>query len=289
MKKNMLSSNMLRMWIILLTVFLYACSSDSSEPDPMVNPNPDATPNPMPDPDPPAEPVLIWSDEFDGTELNLADWNFELGDGCDLGICGWGNNEPQIYTALNHEVNDGMLTINILNDGGTYTSTRITTKDKVEFTYGRIEARAKLPVGTGVWPAIWMLGANIDDVGWPTCGEIDILEYVGKNPDEVFNSVHTLASSGNTVNTKTTAIADIEEGFHVFAANWTSNRIEFFVDDVLLYTYFPPTFSVEHWPFNEDFYLILNTAVGGNFGGPDIDDDIFPQEFVIDYIRVYSN
>lgn len=275
------------MWILVFSLLMLSCSSDS--PEPMGNPDPDATPNPMPDPDPPAEPMLIWSDEFEGTELNLADWNFELGDGCDLGICGWGNNEPQIYTALNHEVNDGMLTINILNDGGTYTSTRITTKDKVEFTYGRIEARAKLPVGTGVWPAIWMLGANIDDVGWPTCGEIDILEYVGKNPDEVFNSVHTLASSGNTVNTRTTTITDIEEGFHVFAANWTSNSIEFFVDDVLLYTYFPPTFTVEHWPFNQDFYLILNTAVGGNFGGPDIDDTIFPQEFVIDYIRVYSN
>jgi len=278
---------MSRMWILILLVFINACNSDSSNPDP--SPDPDATPNPMPDPDPPAEPVLIWSDEFDGTELNTSDWNFELGDGCAQGICGWGNNEPQLYTDSNHEVKDGLLTINILNDGGTYTSTRITTKDKVEFTYGRIEARAKLPVGTGVWPAIWMLGANIDAVGWPTCGEIDILEYVGKNPDEVFNSVHTLASSGNTVNTQTTAIADIEEGFHTFAANWTSNRIEFFVDDELLYTYFPPTFSVEHWPFNEDAFLILNTAVGGNFGGPNIDDSIFPQEFVIDYIRVYSN
>jgi len=275
------------MWTLFLSLFLIACSSDS--PEPMTNPNPDSNPNPMPDPDPPSEPVVIWEEEFDGTELNLGDWNFELGDGCDLGICGWGNNEPQIYTALNHEVKDGMLTINILNDGGTYTSTRITTKDKVEFTYGRIEARAKIPTGTGVWPAIWMLGANIDDVGWPRCGEIDILEYVGKNPGEVFNSVHTLASSGNTINTETTSIPDIEEGFHVFAANWTSNRIEFFVDDILLYTYFPPTFTEEHWPFNKDAYLILNTAVGGNFGGPDIDDSIFPQQFIIDYIRVYSN
>jgi len=278
---------MLRMWFLILIMLFSACNSDSSDPDP--SPNPDATPNPLPDPDPPAEPVLIWEEEFDGTELNLANWNFELGDGCDQGICGWGNNEPQLYTDTNHEVKDGMLTIDILNDGGTYTSTRITTKDKVEFTYGRIEARAKLPVGTGVWPAIWMLGANIDDVGWPTCGEIDILEYVGKNPDEVFNSVHTQASSGNTINTKTTSIPDIEEGFHTFAANWTSNSIEFYVDDELLYTYFPPTFTEEHWPFNKDAYLILNTAVGGNFGGPDIDDSIFPQEFIVDYIRIYSN
>lgn len=289
MKKNSLNPNMFRMWVMLLTVFLVACSSDSPDPDPVGNPNPDATPNPDLNPDPPAEPTLIWSDEFDGTELNLADWNFELGDGCGQGICGWGNNEPQIYTDSNHEVKDGMLHINILNDGGNYTSTRITTKDKVEFTYGRIEARAKLPVGTGVWPAIWMLGANIDEVGWPLCGEIDILEYVGKNPDEVFNSVHTQASFGNTINTETTVIPDIEEGFHVFVANWTANRIEFFVDDVLLYTYFPPSFSVENWPFNQDFYIIMNTAVGGNFGGPTIDDSIFPQEFIIDYIRVYSN
>lgn len=275
------------MWILIFTLLLSSCSSDS--PEPMNNPNPDSMPNPMPDPDPDPDPVLIWSDEFDGTELNTADWNFELGDGCDLGICGWGNNEPQIYTDSNHEVRDGMLYINILNEGGMYTSTRITTKDKVEFTYGRVEARAKVPVGTGVWPAIWMLGANIDAVGWPLCGEIDILEYVGKNPGEVFNSIHTQSSSGATINTRTTPIADIEEGFHTFAINWTTNRIEFFVDDELTYTYVPSQFDEAHWPFFRDQYLILNTAVGGNFGGPVIDDSIFPQEFVIDYIRVYSN
>ena len=274
-----------RILLLIIAALICCCSSDSTAPEPLFTPSPDATPEPEPEN---SEPQLIWEDDFDGTELNTADWNFELGDGCP-NLCGWGNNEPQIYTDSNHEIKDGMLHINILYENGEYTSTRITTKDKVEFTYGRIEARAKLPVGTGVWPAIWMLGANIDEVGWPLCGEIDILEYVGRSPNEVFNSVHTQSSFGNTVNTRTTQIPDIEEGFHTFAANWTPDKIEFFVDDELTYTYVPSTYDESRWPFNKDAFLILNTAVGGNFGGPDIDNSIFPQQFIIDYIRVYSN
>ncbi len=275
----------LRTPLFILAAFICCCSSDSTPPEPLFTPTPES-----PDSSPPdtGEPEIIWEDNFDGDTLNTANWNFELGDGCP-NLCGWGNNEPQIYTDTNHEVKDGMLHINIRLENGDYTSTRITTKDKVEFTYGRIEARAKLPVGTGVWPAIWMLGANIDEVGWPLCGEIDILEYVGRSPDEVFNSIHTQSSHGNTVNTRTTVIPDIEEGFHTYAANWKADRIEFYVDDQLTYTYIPSTYDEAHWPFKKDAFIILNTAVGGNFGGPDIDDSIFPQEFIIDYIRVYSN
>lgn len=231
---------------------------------------------------------LIWEENFDGVILNEAIWNYELGDGCP-NLCGWGNNERQIYTKTNHNIKNGFLTITAMHEDSVYTSTRITTKNKFEFQYGRIEARAKLSVGKGVWPAFWMLGSNIDEVGWPKCGEIDILEYIGKEPDMVFTSLHTQASHGNTINTKKTKIENIEEGFHLYITNWTKDKIEFFIDGKLVYTFSPEVKSEEIWPFNQPFFIILNQAVGGNFGGPEVDNSIFPQEFIIDYIKVYKN
>lgn len=231
---------------------------------------------------------LIWEENFDGKTLNENVWNYELGDGCP-NICGWGNNERQIYTKDNHTVNNGFLTITAKKEGDKYTSTRITTAGKKEFKYGYIEARAKVPVGQGIWPAFWMLGSNIKQVGWPMAGEIDILEYVGKEPDMVFTSLHTKDSHGNTVNTKKTRIEDVEEGFHTYAINWTEDQIEFFVDGKSVYIFIPKDKSEEVWPYDQPFYFILNVAVGGNFGGPEVDDTIFPQEFVVDYIKVYSN
>ncbi|MBT8305647.1 MAG: glycoside hydrolase family 16 protein [Maribacter sp.] len=233
-------------------------------------------------------PELIWEENFDGDSLNESSWNYELGDGCP-NLCGWGNNEVQVYTKSNHSFRDGFLHISAKKEDSLITSTRITTKDKFEFKYGRVEARAKLPVGKGVWPAFWMLGSNISEVGWPLCGEIDILEYVGKEPNMIFTSLHTQDSHGNTINTKKTRIADIEEGFHTYMVDWSPDKIEFSVDDDLLYTFDPKERSRAVWPFDKPFYLILNLAIGGNFGGPDIDDSIFPQDFVIDYIRVYQN
>ena len=173
-------------------------------------------------------------------------------------------------------------------EGESYTSTRITTQNKKAFQYGRIETRAKLPVGTGLWPAFWMLGQNISTVGWPKCGEIDILEYVGKQPDIVFTSLHTQASHGNTINTKKTTIPTIEEGFHNYAIDWTKDKIAFFVDDVLVYTFQPEVKDENTWPYNQPFYFIINVAIGGNFGGPTIDHTILPQEFIVDYIKVYQ-
>ncbi|GGB80511.1 hypothetical protein GCM10007424_20770 [Flavobacterium suaedae] len=231
---------------------------------------------------------LVWEENFDGNALNEAIWNYELGDGCP-DICGWGNNERQLYTTENHTVENGMLTITVKKDGDKYTSTRITTAGKKEFKYGYIEARAKIPTGHGIWPAFWMLGSNIKQVGWPMAGEIDILEYVGKEPDMVFTSLHTQDSHGETINTKKTRFEDIEEGFHTYAINWTKDKIEFFVDDKPVYTFAPKNKSVEVWPYSQPFYFILNVAVGGNFGGPEVDDTIFPQEFIIDYIKVYEN
>jgi len=230
---------------------------------------------------------LVWEENFNGKQLDETIWNFELGDGCPNN-CGWGNNEKQVYTNTNQVLKDGNLVITIKKEGEHYTSTRITTAGKKEFQYGRMEARAKLPIGKGIWPAYWMLGSNISKVGWPKSGEIDILEYVGREPHTVYTSIHTEASQGNTINTKKTVFSKIEDGYHVYAIDWTKDRIEFFVDDVSVYTFKPDDKNENTWPFNQPFFFIVNVAVGGNFGGHDVDDSIFPQEYSIDYIRVYQ-
>jgi len=229
---------------------------------------------------------LLWSEEFNGKALNEKVWNIEIGNGCPN--CGWGNNERQLYTNENHKLVNGKLVITAIKDGSKYTSTRITTKAKKEFKYGRIEARAKVAVGKGIWPAFWMLGSNIDKVGWPKSGEIDILEYIGRDPDMVYTTLHTQDSHGNTINTKRTKIEEIEEGFHVFAVDWNKDKMDFFVDEKLVYTFQPENKTEDIWPFNQPFYILINMAIGGNFGGPEVDDTIFPQEFIIDYVRVYE-
>ena len=229
---------------------------------------------------------LVWSDEFDGAELNLENWSFEMGDGCP-DICGWGNDEKQIYTDKNHRLEDGFLIIAAKNDNE-YTSTRIITKGKQEFQYGRFEARIKVPSGGGLWPAFWALGNDIDKNPWPDCGEIDIMEYVGREPGQIFNSVHTRSSYGNTVNTKTTSAPNVEDDFHVFSMEWTLNSIQFFYDDDLVYIYSPTVRNYENWPFNKPFFLILNLAIGGNFGGSIDTSLVFPIEYIIDYVRVYQ-
>ena len=233
------------------------------------------------------EKQLIWEENFDGIQLQNENWNIVTGDGCP-NLCGWGNNERQIYSANNHSVANGFLSISAKKKGKLYTSTRISTKGKKEFQYGKIEIRAKLPLGKGLWPAFWMLGSNIDSVGWPRAGEIDILEYVGKEPNHIFTSLHTSDSYGSTINTKKDIIEGIEEGFHTYAIDWTKDSIQFLIDDQLFYTFAPEDKNEKVWPFDQPFYILVNLAIGGNFGGPDVDDSIFPQEFVIDYIRVYQ-
>lgn len=229
---------------------------------------------------------LIWEENFNSNELNPETWNIELGDGCPN--CGWGNHERQLYTAENHKVVNGKLIITAKKEGGKYSSTRITTKAKKEFKYGYIEAKAKLPLGIGIWPAFWMLGSNISEVGWPKCGEIDILEYVGKEPKTVFTSLHTQDSHGNTINTKKTKIEEIEQGYHLYAIDWTKEKIDFFVDNKLVYSFNPVSKTEAIYPFNQSFFIVINMAIGGDFGGPEVDDSIFPQDFTIDYIKVYQ-
>jgi beta-glucanase (GH16 family) len=229
---------------------------------------------------------LVWEENFSGKSLNEKVWNIELGNGCPN--CGWGNNERQLYTNENHELINGNLVITAKKEGNKYTSTRITTKDKKEFLYGYFEARAKLPVGQGIWPAFWMLGSNINEVGWPKSGEIDILEYVGKEPQMVYTTLHTQDSHGNSINSKKTKIEGIEDGFHRFGIDWTKDKMDFYVDGILIYTFYPQVKNEDTWPFDKPFYFLVNLAIGGNFGGPEVDDTIFPQKFIVDYIKVYQ-
>ncbi|WP_369752302.1 family 16 glycosylhydrolase [Flavobacterium sp. WC2409] len=229
---------------------------------------------------------LVWEENFSGKSLNEKVWNIELGNGCPN--CGWGNNERELYTNENHELINGNLVITAKKEGDKYTSTRITTKDKKEFLYGYFEARAKLPVGQGIWPAFWMLGSNIDEVGWPKSGEIDILEYVGKEPQMVYTTLHTQDSHGNSINSKKTKIEGIEDGFHRFGIDWTKDKMDFYVDGILIYTFYPEVKNEDTWPFDKPFYFLVNLAIGGNFGGPEVDDAIFPKKLILDYIKVYQ-
>ena len=230
---------------------------------------------------------LVWEENFNAKTLNEKVWNFEIGDGCPK-LCGWGNNESQIYTNTNHKLGKGKLIIQPKFQNGIYTSTRILSKGKKEFQYGYFETRAKLPSGRGLWPAFWMLGSNISELGWPKCGEIDILEYVGREPNIIFTSLHTQDSFGSTVNTKKTNLPNIEKGFHTYGMDWSKERISFFVDNKLVYTFQPEVKNENTWPFDQRFYFIINLAIGGNFGGATIDKEITNQKFEIDYIKVYQ-
>jgi beta-glucanase (GH16 family) len=234
---------------------------------------------------------LVWSDEFNSASISAANWTFETGDH------GWGNNELQMYTnGSNAHIEDGKLIITArkVNDNkqaGSYTSTRMISLGKREFTYGRFEIRAKLPSGTGVWPAIWMLGANINSVGWPACGEIDIMEYVGFEPNTVHATVHTPSGYAGNGNGSSKALETCEEDFHIYGIIWDEDKIQFYTDapENITHTYSPAVKTAENWPFNKPHFFILNIAVGGSWGGvKGIDNNIFPQTMEIDYVRVYE-
>jgi len=187
-------------------------------------------------------------------------------------------------------VEDGSLKITAKAEsyeGSDYTSARIKTQGLFGFTYGRVDVRAKLPEGGGTWPAIWMLGANFDTVGWPATGEIDIMEHVGNNPNVVQAAIHTPSSSGATVNIGSKTLNNVASEFHVYSVNWSEDEISFLVDDELYYTYKPETKDANTWPFNADQFIILNVAMGGNLGG-DIDAAFSESVMEIDYVRVYQ-
>ncbi len=249
---------------------------------------------------------LVWSDDFNEPGLpNPAKWGHETGFAY--------NNEQQYYTRRRREnarVEDGMLIIEArkerwkndaydpaANSGrrsrefADYTSARLNTQGKASWTYGHIEVRAKLPAGRGTWPAIWTLGTNQRDVGWPACGEIDIMEFVGFAPGVIHANIHTRSYNhvrGTGKGDKIT-IADASEAFHVYAVEWDADHIDFFVDDRKYFTFKNEGTGDDVWPYDKDQYLILNLAIGGSWGGQKgIDDSIFPQRYCIDYVRVYQ-
>jgi beta-glucanase (GH16 family) len=239
---------------------------------------------------------LVWSDEFDCSGLpDSTKWNY------DIGGHGWGNNEKQIYlekSLENSYVKDGKLHIAALKkDYGNmqYTSARLTTYDRFLIQYGKIEVRAKLPEGKGTWPAIWMLPETIrtKEEEWPLCGEIDIMEHVGKDPNMVHVSLHTELYNFWKKNQYThfERLPDVFNDFHLYGIEWTTNSIKFFIDNKLFYEAIKgengKVTANEGWPFEKPYYLILNLAIGGNWGG-DVDDTILPAEMEIDYVRMYQ-
>jgi beta-glucanase (GH16 family)/glycerophosphoryl diester phosphodiesterase len=235
---------------------------------------------------------LIWSDEFNQDGLpDSSKWNYQTGGN------GWGNNELQYYTEKdtnNVVIKNGILHITAIKQKtgkNLYTSARLTTKNKAGFKYGKIEARAKLPAGRGTWPAIWMLGENIDEAGWPAGGEIDIMEHVGYEKDTVRGTVHTEAYNHVKGTQKGAAvfISDPYGSFHVFSIEWTPGKIDFFMDGKMYYRFENEHKTKKEWPFDQPFYLILNLAIGGNWGGKmGVDETIFPANFQIDYVRVFQ-
>lgn len=234
---------------------------------------------------------LVMEDNFDTDGvLNSAIWSYDIGTGNN----GWGNNELQYYTNRpeNIKVENGMLKIIAVSEvymGASYTSARISTKAKLEQKYGRIEARIKMPWGKGIWPAFWMLGSNIDQASWPQCGEIDIVEYLGNAPTSIFGSVHGPSYSGvESISKKYTLTnSRFDTDFHVFGIEWDENYINYYVDDVL-YNQITPADVPGEWVFNQPFYLILNMAVGGDLPGAPNAETNFPQEMLVDYVRVYQ-
>jgi beta-glucanase (GH16 family) len=247
---------------------------------------------------------LVWSDEFEQPgPPDPKRWTNEVGF--------VRNREAQYYTAgrpENARVENGRLILqarkerfpNARSAAGSadgrrrefadYTSASLTTRGLVDWRYGRIEVRAKLPTGRGVWPAIWMLGTNISSAGWPRCGEIDIMEYVGFDPSLVHANIHT-TKYNHVKNTGKGGKLRLEApDFHVYALEWRPDRLDFFVDDRKYFTYAKEAGAGEDaWPFDHPHYLILNLAIGGSWGGQQgIDDTIFPQRFEIDFVRVYE-
>jgi beta-glucanase (GH16 family) len=238
--------------------------------------------------------TLVWRDEFSGDTLDVSDWTYEIGNGCP-NLCGWGNNESEYYREDNTSIVNGHLVITAKkqNYGGSeYTSSRINTKGKQQFKFGRIDIRAALPEGKGIWPALWMLGSNVDAVGWPASGEIDIMELTGDIPNRVVGTVHygaNLSQHGFKSASKFIGSGDsYQEKFHVYSLNWENNLIQFMVDGEVYSTITPADLNGQPWPFNKHFFFIFNIAVGGNWPGYPDSSTKFPQYLIVDYVRVFQ-
>jgi beta-glucanase (GH16 family) len=239
---------------------------------------------------------LIWEDEFEGPEGQLPDaanWTFDIGNGRN----GWGNAQLEYDTDFPDNVSidgNGNLAITAREEsyeGFDYTSARIKTQNLFKHTRGRFEASIKLPVGQGIWPAFWLLGSDINKVGWPECGEIDIMEYRGQAPSIAQGAVHGPGYSGGSAIWRSYVLEDagFNEDFHVFGIEWTRDKITWYIDDKRYFTVTQSEVSSKgDWVFDHDFFIILNVAVGGYFVGSPDDTTVFPQTMLVDWVRVYK-
>jgi beta-glucanase (GH16 family) len=272
--------------IFAVLALLAACGADSSSLGVDV-------PEPAPI-DPPEGMELVWSDEFDGDAVDLANWTY------DIGGWGWGNGEAQYYTdrTENSRVQDGLLVIELRQEqfeDSYYTSARLKSQGLQEFQYGRIEARIKVPSGAGTWPAFWMLGADFEQDSadparqWPNIGEIDIMEYVGREPDLVVGTLHGPGYAGAGGLTKWNRQPEpIADDFHTFAVEWDEAGIRWFFNDEQYYELGPENLGSREWVFDNEFFLILNLALGGTLGGNIALDLEFPIQYYVDHVRVYQ-
>ena len=261
--------------IVLLPVLGAACGALSPAPKP--------TPISIPD-----GWNQNWHDEFDGDSIDTKNWTYDLGAG------GWGNGEAEYYTSRpeNARLENGVLVIEARQEkyeDSYYTSARLKTQGLQSFQYGRMEGRLKVPVGKGMWPAFWMLGSNFNGNNWPDCGEIDIMEYIGKEPDLIFGTLHGPGYSGamgfSQWNRQTYNIAD---DFHTYAIEWEPDQIRWYYDGVQYHTVSRTDIGDREWVFDQPFFFILNLAVGGQLPGPVGLDTVFPNQLYIDYVRVYQ-
>ncbi|MBV8658699.1 MAG: glycoside hydrolase family 16 protein [Burkholderiales bacterium] len=271
--------------------------SAAPTPSPATTP----TPTPAPTPTPSASWKLVWSDEFDGTSVDTTKWGY------DVGGDGWGNNELEYYTdGANVSVANSVLTIEARQEamgGRNYTSTRMLTKGKAFWTFGKIEARIKLPQGKGMWPAFWLLGENIDTAGYPACGEIDVMEMVGgtdangtNNDAIVWGSLHRPDEATNPPATVKSLTAEFinpgnvpfSNDFHVFGIEWNATTMSYYVDGVVYETVDISSKTDGFEVFQRPFFVILNLAVGGDWPGAPDATTVFPQQMLVDWVRVYQ-
>ena len=272
--------------LITVSIAFFACGGNDDSPQ-----EPESI-IPTEGPDSPlsyANMTLVWQDEFDGTSLNSSNWSYEIGTGSN----GWGNSELQYYTDNNTSFVEGNLVITAKKEtlnGSQYTSSRIITRDKFDFRYGRVDIRASLPEGKGIWPALWMLGSNFGTVGWPACGEIDIMEMIGGNGREntVLGTAHWLNNGSHAEfgGSRTLPFGSFHDTYHVFSIVWDETSIKWYVDNQQYHVI--DTTPAELDEFRNNFFLIMNVAVGGNLPGNPDSSSTYPQHMIVDYVRVFQ-
>jgi beta-glucanase (GH16 family) len=268
------------------TLFIVSsCSSDDEVVTP-VDPVVDETPEGY---------ALVWADEFNGDAINFEYWNHELGDGTAYGLpAGWGNNELQLYTdQATHSGIDKTADVSALRitaveeSAGAYRSAKLTSQNKISVRFGRVDVKAKMPSGQGIWPAIWMLGDNIDEISWPGCGEIDIVEVLGQEPDRMYSTVHFTNSDNSleSIQGESNNFGDLSSDYHVYTVEWTPEQIRFLLDGTMINEL---AIEDDMKEFLRSFYIILNVAVGGYWPGDPDNTTVFPQQMLVDYVRVYE-